>query len=133
LQKRVASSELIVVGKVVDVKPAEAIASAVAQTTRLTEHDPQFLEATIEVQKAEKGAAPGNTVKVVFPNSMDVMWHKAPKLKVGQEGAFILHTGEAQRILGVAALPHVYSMLEPSDFQPKDRQERLRKVIQRTR
>jgi hypothetical protein len=132
LQKRVASSDLIVVGKVVSVKPSEVMAAA-TQTTRLSEHDPQFLEASIEVEKAEKGTPPGNTVKVVFPSSMDVMWHKAPKLKVGQEGAFILHTGEAQKVLGVAGLPEVYSMLEPTDFQPKDRQEQLRKVIQSVR
>lgn len=132
LQKRVASSDLIVVGKVVSVKPSEVMAAA-AQTPRLSEHDPQFLEASIQVEKAEKGTAPGNTVEVVFPSSMDVMWHKAPKLKVGQEGAFILHTGEAQKVLGVAGLPKIYSLLEPTDFQPKDRQEQLRKVIQSVR
>lgn len=133
LQKRVASSDLIVVGKVVSVIPSEVMTAAAAQTTRLSEHDPQFLEASIQVEKAEKGTVSGNTVKVVFPSSMDVMWHKAPKLKVGQEGAFILHTGEAQKVLGVAGLPKVYSMLEPTDFQPKDRQEQLRKVIQSVR
>jgi hypothetical protein len=132
LRKRVASSDLIVVGKVVSVKPSEVMAAAV-QTARLTEHDPQFLEATIEVQRAEKGTAPGKTVEVVFPSSMDVMWYKTPKLKVGQEGAFLLHAGEAEQALGVPKLPQVYSMLEPSDFQPKDRQELLRKVIQSVR
>lgn len=132
LKKRVASSDLIVVGKVVSLKPSEVMAAA-TQATRLSEHDPQFLEASIQVEKAEKGTVSGNTVEVVFPSSMDVMWHKAPKLKVGQEGAFILHTGEAQKVLGVAGLPKVYSLLEPTDFQPKDRQEQLRKVIQSVR
>jgi hypothetical protein len=132
LRKRVASSNLIVVGKVVSVKPSEVMAAA-TQATGLSEHDPQFLEASIQVEKTEKGTVSGNTVKVVFPSSMDVMWHKAPKLKLGQEGAFILHTGEAQKVSGVAGLPEVYSMLEPTDFQPKGRQEQLRKVIQSVR
>lgn len=128
LRKRVASGDLIVVGKVTSVNPAAAVEAAM-KTARLTEHDPQFLEATIVIERTEKGALEGNTVKVVFPSSTDVMWYKAPKLKVGQEGAFILHTGEVQRMMAGIRLPRIYTILEPSDVQPKERQEQLRNLI----
>lgn len=132
LRTRVASSDLVVVGKVTSVRPAEAVKAAI-RSMRLSEHDPQFLEATIEVERTEKGQLSGNTVKVVFPSSMDVMWYQAPKLKVGQEGAFILHADEAKRVIGAVNLPKTYTVLDSSDFQPKDRQEQLRKVIESLR
>ncbi len=132
LRTRVASSELVVVGKVTSVKPAEALTAAI-RSARLSEHDPQFLEATIEVERTEKGQLSGNTVKVVFPSSMDVMWYKAPKLKVGQEGAFILHADEMKRVIGAVNLPKVYTVLDSNDFQSRDRQEQLRKVIESLR
>jgi len=114
LATKLEEAQLVVAGRVTAVRPAAK--------PRLTEHDPQWTEADIQITDVLKGTATG-TVTIVFPASNDVMWFKAPKPKQGQEGVFILRTriegaatprpavAEAEDILPLAEVPRIKKLL----------------------
>ena len=90
LKAHIQRAAMVVAGRVEQVRPAE-LAAAPAHPRRITEHDPQWQEAIIQVQDGIKGAQPGEQVVVRFPGSHDVAWVGTPKLAEGQEGTFLLH------------------------------------------
>lgn len=92
LQARADEASLIVVGRVTSVHELETAAAAGPAGGRLSEHEPRWATATVEVQEAVKGKPP-KTVDVLFANSEDVMWRQAPKLAVGQTAVMLLHKG----------------------------------------
>jgi hypothetical protein len=86
-----------------------------------SEHDPQWREAVVEVDKVYKGKTIKKEVVVRFPASADRMWHRAPKLEVNHRGNFMLHkwTPElGRKTLTEAAPPaDTYTVLHPEDFE----------------
>lgn len=119
LQNRIDSAILIVVGKVISAKEIES-----SGPMRLTEHEPQWWKALIEIESVEKGKYNEKTLLIAFPNSMDVVWYKAPKFKVGQEGIWILRKDDIKELEEA-----MYTALEPLDFHPKNNLDRIRKLI----
>lgn len=117
-------ADLVVSGKVVDVRiPADTSASR-KRTTKgpspITEHDPVWREAVIQVSDVLKGEKTAKQVKVRFPDSSDVMFHGVPKFETGQEGYFMLHKGATSRV-GRAQKnksSDTYFALDAQDFQP---------------
>lgn len=111
LGARLAEASRVVVGRVVAVGGLEA-----GPTTpgRLSEHDPNWTEATVEVEETMKGRAP-RTIKVMFAGSQDVMWHDAPKLAVGQKAVMLLHRAPA-----AAGRRRANAVLHSLDVQPAD-------------
>jgi len=90
LAQRLEAAELVVVGKVVGMRTTAAVGPT---DGRVTEHDPEWMEAVVEVQRRLKGpatAAADDQVVVRFPGSQDVAWRYAPRLEIGQEGLFLL-------------------------------------------
>lgn len=106
LRARLAKSGLAVSGRVVSTKAA-AKASSVGGV--ITEHDPQWQEAVVEVRTVLHGQLAEKTVPVWFPGSVDVMWAGAPKLAAGREGAWLLHRYEAE------GRGPVWTVLDPQD------------------
>lgn len=88
LKARAVEASSVVVGRVTGVVEI----AAAAATERLSEHDPHWATATVAVDQVIKGRVP-KTVKVLFANSQDVMWYRAPKLAVGQHAVMLLHKG----------------------------------------
>jgi hypothetical protein len=159
---RVASADVVVRGRVtaVRVAPEERPAPRTGARTRgvtaaateaprrkpITEHDPQWREAEIEVDEVEKGGTKKKKVVVRFPGSDDVRWYKAPKFQPGQEGVFILQkaAGEAAarpgarrgRAVAAAAEPaagaETFTALDPDDFQPSERAPEIRALAAAT-
>lgn len=147
LRDRLAAAQVVVVGKVTAVRPvpAPAVAAAAAALTggaspRVSEHDPDWHEAVVQVASVEKGqlaaaAAAANTVTVVFPASKDVLWYQAPKFQMGQEGTFLLHKTPTNRAVAAmvtarsADQPATYSAPEPADVQPADQAARVRSLL----
>jgi len=134
-------ADLVVAGKVVAVRlPGDSTPRgkrAGRPTGPITEHDPQWREAIIQVDKVLKGAHQKKQVVVRFPASSDVMWHEAPKFEAGQEGYFTLHKAESKKpetkgakkqrgkARGTAAekaakTAEYYLARDPADFQPYD-------------
>jgi hypothetical protein len=93
----------------------------------ISEHDPEWREAVVEVEEVEKGTCGPKYVVVRFASSDDVQWCHAPKFQVGQEGVFVLHNKHiqpapaARAALGIhepGECEEVYDALHAADYQP---------------
>lgn len=152
LRDRFDRAHVVVSGRVAEVRlPAEARMTgrrAAAPDTRTTlrgpvsEHEPHWREAVIEVHGVHKGAHRPNEVVIRFPASTDVRWYKAPKFTPGHEGFFMLHrtavsaarpnaaarrAGRAKAAAPVTA--EVYTALSPMDFQSYLQRGGIRNLI----
>jgi hypothetical protein len=123
VQRAIRTASLIVAGKVAGVKKRVEEANQPSPESG-SEHDPQWREAEIIVDSVEKGDAKLKKVVVVYPGSKDVMWYKSPKFTAGQEGIWILHKNQMK---GLKVKD--YTALDPADFQPKAKVERVRQLI----
>jgi hypothetical protein len=156
VQQRLATADMVVVGRVtaVQLPPSELTPRAGArsaatpsdrQRRTITEHDPQWRDAVIDVERVAKGGGPRKQVVVRFPASDDVRWFRAPKFSAGDQGVFILHktTAEkagptagaragARRAGTRAAVPaQVFTALHPEDVQPPEMQEEIGTLVQK--
>jgi len=133
LQQHWSDADIVLSGTVSKVNPpadtadeAQGRAAAEQISGPVSEHDPHWREAVVNVEKVHKGRSSTEPIVVRFPSSMDVRWHKAPKFEVGQRGYFVLHKSEVGRGKAAAtgkakgAAPVAYTALHPLDFQPYD-------------
>ena len=140
LQSRFAEASVVVSGRVTSVRlPTDvaaarsARAAAPAPTGRISEHDPDWRIAEIQVDEVHKGSLRKDTVTVRFPSSTDVMWHDAPKFQAGQEGLFMLHKPEQAAETRALAAPTEdkgeFVAPRSADFQPVSEPGGLRDLI----
>jgi hypothetical protein len=130
---------LVISGKVTSIRtPGETAGESGAPSESapggpVSEHDPEWREAVIEVSDVHKGSKKKRVV-VRFPASTDVMWYGAPKFHPGQQGYFMLRKAEGRatktkqpkKSRGAAGATaeskpvakEVYTALDPADFQP---------------
>lgn len=138
LAQALRTAEIVVTGKVVEIRPAPR--AAFAATLRVTEHDPQWHDAVVEIERITKGApamirADGKRQIVVrFAKSMDVRFYRMPKFTLGQEGVFLLQADK------LSATPtaelrgqEIRTLLAPTMAccQPLDAEPRIRSLITR--
>ncbi len=117
LKRSLDSADVVVAGTIVQVRMApetQALASPATSATgvrlsaarrrlaagpapgastrlpRITEHDPLWHEAVVNVESVEKGSTGQKQIVVRFPGSNDVRWRNHPKLRPGQQGVFLL-------------------------------------------
>jgi hypothetical protein len=105
LRAHVDEADAVVVGRVT--KLEDAIRPSIS------EHDPDWWRATLDVVHVERGDVEPGELAVLYPNSLDVQWRLAPKPKASQEGLWILHATEGE--LREAA---PFQILHAEDFQP---------------
>jgi hypothetical protein len=146
MESRLDSAAMVVVGKVTSVQlpsseaTPRASARAASTTARppgpISEHDPQWRDAVIDVERVEKGPAARKQVVVRFPASDDVRWFRAPKFAPGDQGVFILHRPEARQPVAAGAAARtlagdreVFTALDPADVQPADLQEEIETIV----
>lgn len=140
VQARAATADAVVSGRVVSVRvPADVVAtraSAVAvagqMVERVSEHDPDWRIAEVQVDQVHSGSHAGKTAEIRFPSSDDVMWHYAPKFHAGTEGLFILYKSSRERAAARAAPTQdggEYVCLHPADFQPLEKLSELKNTI----
>lgn len=79
----------VFVGEVKEIRLPTAPALRAAPR-RVTEHDPEWREAVVQVTSAIKGVKADQQIVVRFSASRDVAWYRAPKLTVGQMSTFLL-------------------------------------------
>lgn len=141
-----ADADLVVAGKVVAVRlPAESAAAkkkgGASVTYPITEHDPNWREAVIQVDDVIKGTSRSGQIIVRFPASSDVMWHGTSKFETGQEGYFLLHRAHAKVTRAKAArkqrgiktrrdIAGYYLALDSADFQPFNEPGGIRTVLE---
>jgi hypothetical protein len=146
LQERIDAADLIVSGKVsaVTLPPPETeehLREAKAAPPRMpvSEHDPKWRQAVIQVDQTHKGSLESRQVTVLFPASTDVRWYRAPKFQAGQKGFFVLHktkleTAEHPELRGLAAKAgpsevEVYTAMDPNDVHPLNQQGVIKSMI----
>jgi hypothetical protein len=143
VQSRFADADLVVSGRVASVRvPSDVVATRSARARgaptpapRISEHDPDWRVADIQVDEVHKGTLPQDTVSVRFPASTDVMWHDAPKFQPGQEGFFLLHrpSDTARKVTRDREAPLKdtgdYVVLRSTDFQPLAEVGSVRRAI----
>lgn len=150
-------ADLVVSGKVlaVTLPPSEQTASAsksalgASATKRrkpVSEHDPKWRDAVVEVDDVHKGKDKKKQIIVRFPASKDVMWYNAPKFRPGQQGHFMLQKTKGEKPSkrgktskkGAAAAAaagepaettDTYVALDPLDFQPLSEPGGIKKII----
>lgn len=111
---------------------ADLVATAVVRSVRplpappgpVSEHDPHWHVALLQIESVIRGEAPGAELSLYFPASDDVAWAHAPKPQAGQRGVWALRSAAstpaaAKTQRGLQALPPSgYTALHPLDFQP---------------
>ena len=130
LQDRLKLADFVVIGRVTDVHRWTAPKSA---TTRVSEHDPDWHEAVIEVQSVLKGTqVKGNKVVVRFPGRNDVAWVHSPKFAKNQQGIFCLNRDQASGVPTAMVGGHqvtVYTCLGHGDSLPMSDAPRVRSLL----
>jgi hypothetical protein len=119
LRRHLNEADVVVTGKVLSIKQRKTPLSH-----GISEHDPDWHEAVIQVESVERGKAPSKRLSILFPGSRDVQWYQSPKLTVGQEGVFVLH----RRQIGELKAEY-YAVIDPLDFHPQQRRERIRALL----
>jgi hypothetical protein len=115
LRARLDAADLVVRGRVTAVRPAPP-----DPARGVSEHDPLWQEAVIQVSSVLKGDRSLRQVVVLFPGSRDIAWVTAPRFRVGQEGVWILTRDvEAKG----------FTALDPLDFQPGSEAPRVRRLL----
>ena len=130
LQNRLNAAEFVVIGRVTDVHRWIAPKSA---TTHVTEHDPDWHEAVVEVQSILKGGkVKGNKIIVRFPQRNDVAWVQAPKFQKNQQGIFCLNRDQvsgAPSSKPAGKQVNVYTCLGHGDALPMSEEARVRSFL----
>ena len=129
LRDRLNSADFVVIGRVTDVHRWNVPKSAY----RVTEHDPDWHEAVVEIQSVLKGGkVKGNKVVVRFPQRNDVAWVHSPKFEKNQRGIFCLNrdqtSGVATEKVGGRQLA-VYTCLGHGDSLPMSDVLRVRALL----
>ena len=127
LEDRIAQAELVILGRVVNTAPQMEY----RQTMPITEHDPDWWEATILVESLEQGKPGRESITVLYPNSMDEMWIDSPKFPEGQYGIWILQRDQQEKGWSNMRLAG-YTALDPLDFQPASQVDRIRALVKRS-
>ena len=124
LSARLVRAALVVSGRVSEIRPAPER----AQRPPDTEHNPEWRQAVVEIETAEKGTLSEKTVVILFPASYDEVWMVSPKFQVGQRGIWILQKDQDEKGWPLLRLPG-YTALNPLDFQPIEQLDRIRRVL----
>src|SRR6266571_933819 len=133
LQNRIASSELVVIGRVTDVHRWTVPKSATPR--RVSEHDPDWHEAVVQVQSVLKGGqVKGNKVVVRFPGRNDVAWVRSPKFEKNRQGIFCLNRDQTSGVptakVGGRQVT-VYTCLGHGDSLPLSDAPRVRSLLKK--
>jgi hypothetical protein len=130
LSAAIAQTDRVILGKVVSVRAAPLAAEP--DRRPITEHDPQWKEAVVRVESWIKGGGPDQIV-VRFPDSLDVAWYQALKLRKGMEGVLLLEEDHVSglprpRLAGVD--PTAYTALAQPALLPKSEANHIRALVQ---
>jgi hypothetical protein len=99
VQQNVDASEVVIQGQVSAIRRVEKpLVASAAEPEAITEHDPDWREAIVQIGASLKGAEGSRVAIVRFPASLDVAWADYPKLRVGQSGIFFLAKDAVVRV-----------------------------------
>ncbi len=130
LRDRLNAADFVVIGRVKEVHRWTVPKSA---PQRVSEHDPDWHEAVVEVQSVLKGGqVKGNSIVVRFPGRNDVAWVHSPKLAKNQQGIFCLNRDQTSGVptekVGGRQVA-VYTCLGHGDSLPMSDAHRVRSLL----
>ncbi len=130
LQNRLNSADFVVIGRVTEVRRWRV---SKYTTPRVSEHDPDWHEAVVEIQSVLKGGqVKGNKVVVRFPGRNDVAWVHSPKFEKNQQGIFCLNrdqtSGVSTEKVGGRQVT-IYTCLGHGDSLPLSDAPRVRSLL----
>lgn len=133
LLDRMKASDFVVVGRVTDIHKWNVPKPKSGAPSRVTEHDPDWHEAVVEVQSVLKGGkVKGNKVIVRFPSRNDVAWVNSPKFAKNQRAIFCLNrdqaTGAPTTKYGGQQVT-VYTCLNHGDALPISEEAHVRSLL----
>jgi hypothetical protein len=132
LQTRLEQADAVIVGRVATVRPSLIAEATPGMLQPMSEHDPQWSEAVVEVNSVVKGSvAATGPITILFPASMDIAWYKAPKYAPGQAGVFLLHSEEVPAAAAELIGP-TFTTLHPQDFHAAELEPRIRALAERS-
>lgn len=114
VRERLKRTELVVTGRILDVKEAEV-------QGKDSEHDPLWKTAIIQIDTLLKGRTNKHEVAFRFASSYDIMWSDSPKFKVGGTGIWLLRTKADQ--------DKVYTITDPEDYFPIESIEYIHSLL----
>jgi hypothetical protein len=114
LREHMQQADAVVIGRVVKIEKAGPSTSS--------EHDPDWWRATIDVYHVELGSVQPGDTDVLFANSLDVRWYRAPKPRAAQGGVWILHRTPSN----MQTLAR-FQIIHPEDYQATQQMDVLRK------
>jgi hypothetical protein len=130
LRARIQAADAVVVGRVKTIRPAADAAMAARPNVRISEHNPDWQEAIIEIESWIKGTQRTPDVVVRFPGTHDVAWVQYPKFRLGQEGTFLLRadrlSGAPPRAVLAGGPVEAFTAAAPGDVLPKSEALRVR-------
>ncbi|HET8925807.1 MAG TPA: hypothetical protein VFN26_22680 [Candidatus Acidoferrum sp.] len=131
LRDRLNSSDFVIIGRVTDVHRWTPPKSSTSY--RVSEHDPDWHEAVVEIQSVLKGGkVKGNKVVVRFPQRNDVAWVRSPKFAKNQQGIFCLNRDQVSGVPTTKLGGHqvsVYTCLGHGDSLPMSEEARVRSFL----
>lgn len=131
LRNRLNEADFVVIGRVTDVH--RWVTRKYAKTSHVTEHDPDWHEAVVEIQSVLKGGQlKGKKVIVRFPGRNDVAWVRSPKFVKNQRGIFCLNRDQITGVPTSKVGGHqvnVYTCLGHGDSLPMSDMPRVRALL----
>lgn len=103
---KIEAADLAVQGRILSTRAAQRA----SKQGLLSEHDPLWWEAQLEVKAVLQGTTVQATVPFWFPTGNDAMWVTAPRAVTGSEGTWLLHLYE------VDGKGPVYAVLRAGDL-----------------
>ena len=133
LLDRLNSADYVVIGRVTQVHRWTVPKSATPY--RITEHDPDWHEAVVEIKSVLKGGKiKGNRMVVRFPGGNDVAWARSPKFEKNQRGIFCLNRDQTSGVptakVGGQQV-NAYTCLGHGDVLPISEEARVRSLLKK--
>jgi hypothetical protein len=127
LSEHIAEADAVVVGTVTAVR--DPIVPCGFGILGISEHNPLCKQAVVRIEDAMKGVSSRHII-IVFPSSLDVAWHDAPRFEEGEEATFILKKDVAatESVTQTGAHVPAYTVLSPSDVLPKEKAAQVRAI-----
>ena len=132
LRAQIRQADVVLLGRVTAIREIPAAALATEELRPLSEHEPMWQQAVIEVQEGIKGLEGATRqISVRFAASTDIRWFQSPKLTVGEERIFMLDRDEitamALAMPGVDAV--MGTLVDLKNVLAKDQIERVKSLL----
>lgn len=111
VRAKLLAADLAVTGRVLSTRAT----SAESKPGVLTEHDPLWWEAQLEVKAVLRGETVQGTIPFWFPTGTDAMWATAPRAATGKEGIWLLHRFPIEGGGSVLAVLNAEDLLTPAE------------------